>query len=140
MILDCPACAVRNRVPAVRLDELARCGRCQAELAPPSRPLAVDSSEDFDVLVGGCPLPVLVDYWAAWCGPCRAVAPELERLAATHQGKLVVAKVDTEALPNIAERFQIRSLPTLTLFRAGSPVKTVAGAMSAAQMQQAFGL
>lgn len=140
MVIECPACATRNRVPAVRLDELARCGRCQADLSPPARPLPVGTTDEFDVLVRGCPLPLLVDFWAAWCGPCRAVAPELEKLAAQKQGAVVIAKVDTEALPDVAARFQIRSIPTLMLFRGGEVAKTVAGAMPATQMMQTFGL
>jgi thioredoxin len=103
-------------------------------------PLAISSPADFDELTGQSDLPVLVDFWAAWCGPCRAVAPELEKLARQKRGALVVAKVDTEAVPALAARFGIRSIPTLMLFRAGKLQKQVAGAMSAPQLEQAFGL
>jgi thioredoxin len=103
-------------------------------------PLAINSPAEFDELTSQSSLPILVDFWAAWCGPCRAVAPELEKLARQKSGTLVVAKVDTEAVPALAARFGIRSIPTLMLFRDGKLEKQVAGAMSAPQLTQAFGL
>jgi thioredoxin 2 len=102
--------------------------------------LALRSAADFDELTQGSPLPVLVDFWAAWCGPCRAVAPELQKLAESRRGKLVVAKVDTESLPELSARYGIRSIPTLMLFRDGRMVEQVAGAMGAAQIAQRFGI
>jgi thioredoxin 2 len=140
MIVACPACDAKNRVPPQRLGDTAHCGRCKQTLAPLSAPLAVESPEAFEELTRESSLPVLVDFWAAWCGPCRAVAPELEKLARQKSGALVVAKVDTEALPQLAARFGIRSIPTLMLFRDGKLEKQVAGAMSAPQLTQAFGL
>lgn len=140
MIVECAACEAKNRVPAQRLSDTSHCGRCKAPLSPVSAPLAINSPAEFDELTGQADLPVLVDFWAAWCGPCRAVAPELEKLARHKQGSLVVAKVDTEAVPALAARFGIRSIPTLMLFRNGKLEKQVAGAMSAPQLTQAFGL
>lgn len=140
MIVACPACEAKNRVPPQRLGEAAHCGRCKASLAPLTAPIPLESSDAFDELTSGSSLPVLVDFWAAWCGPCRAVAPELEKLARQKSGALVVAKVDTEAVPQLAARYGIRSIPTLMLFRNGKLEKQVAGAMSAPQLAQAFGL
>jgi thioredoxin 2 len=99
-----------------------------------NRPIAVASAEDFDELVRDAPAPVLVDFWAAWCGPCRTVAPELEKIAKGHTGRLIVAKVDTEALPGVAGRFAIRSIPTMILFRGGKESARLSGAMPAGEI------
>ncbi len=109
-------------------------------MLPLAKPFAIASAEDFDELVRDAKLPVLVDFWAAWCGPCRAVAPELEKLAARRPGGVVVAKVDTEALPELSRRFGIQSIPTLLLFRAGHESKRVSGAMPASAIEQQLGL
>jgi thioredoxin 2 len=118
----------------------ARCPACKAALLPASRPIAVRNAADFDELVRTSPLPVLVDFWAAWCGPCRMVAPELEKIAGEHPGSVVVAKVDTQSLPEVAARFGIQSIPTLLLFRDGSEAKRVSGAMPARAILAQLGL
>ncbi len=117
MIVDCPSCSRPNRLPAARMGDKARCSACKASLLPPAHPIAVRSAQDLDELVGTAPAPVLIDFWAEWCGPCRTVAPELDQLAQQRAGRVIVAKVDTEALPHVAGRFGIRSIPTMILFR-----------------------
>src|SRR5882724_11006825 len=107
MTVTCPSCGSRNRVPATRLGDKAHCGNCKKDLLPMGKPAVVESASEFDELVGQAALPVLVDFWASWCPPCRAVAPEIEKLAEERAGQVVVAKVDTEALPEVAGRFGI---------------------------------
>jgi thioredoxin 2 len=131
MIVECPSCHRSNRLPAKRALEKAKCAACKTSLLPPARPLAIGSTQDFDELVRDAPVPVLVDFWADWCAPCRLVAPEMEKIAAERPGRVIVAKVDTEALPDVAARFQIQSLPTMALFRDGKEAERASGAMPA---------
>lgn len=140
MIVKCPQCSTSNRVPAARFASVARCGQCKAQVSPPDFPIAIASEADFDELVRDAQVPVVVDFWAAWCGPCRAVAPEIVSLAQTNSPRIVVAKVDTEALPSIAQRFAIRSIPTIIAFRAGKEAKRISGAMPAARMASELGV
>jgi thioredoxin 2 len=126
--LVCPSCGAKNRVPRQRLSESPDCGRCGAALMA-TKPMDL-SPEVFDRYVAGTELPVVVDCWAAWCGPCRTMAPQFEK-AAQALPMLRFVKLDTEAAPQQSARYAIRSIPTLLLFVGGREVARQAGAMPA---------
>ena len=130
LVLRCPQCGQRNRVSYESVGGLARCGQCHADLPPASAPIEVQSERVFNALVGQT-LPVLVDFWAPWCGPCKMVAPELVKVAAEGAGQWLVAKVNTEELPQLAQRFGISAIPTLVLLKGGHELARQAGAMPA---------
>jgi thioredoxin 2 len=135
MIVECSSCSTSNRLPARRARDKAKCAACKAAILPPVHPIALGSTEDFDELLRDAPGPILVDFWAEWCAPCRMVAPELEKVAAQRAGQVIVAKVDTEALPDVAARFAIRSIPTMILFRDGREAERLSGAMPASAIE-----
>lgn len=140
MIVECMSCGTKNRLPAARLEGGGKCGKCKELLAPPGKASVVESAADFDALIGSSLLPVLVDFWAPWCGPCRTVAPELERVASDRRGKVVVAKVNTDELPDVAGRFGISAIPTMILFSGGRESKRLQGAMRAPAILQGLAL
>lgn len=140
VLIHCPTCLRPNRAPAVRLGDHAKCAACKSALLPLLSPVAIGSSVDFDELVRDSPIPILVDFWAAWCGPCRMVAPELAKLASSRGGGLIVAKVDTEGLPELAARFRIQGIPTMVLFRDGKESTRLSGAMPANEIAAKLGL
>lgn len=135
VLIPCPSCGKTNRLPYASLHKTPRCAQCKTPLPRPTTPIEVPSADVFDALTGASSLPIVVDFWAPWCGPCHMVAPELEKVAADARGDFLVVKINTEALPDIAERFRIRSIPTMAVFRDGREVTRTAGARPAADIQ-----
>lgn len=126
IVLPCPACGALNRIPAARLAAGPTCGRCKGPLHG-DRPLEVDDDR-LDQLVRTSTVPVLVDFWAPWCGPCRTVAPHLEALARQEAGRLIVAKVNVDHHKRTAGRLGVQGIPTLAVYRGGTLQKSESGA------------
>jgi len=125
----CPACLAANRVPAARLGEDPKCGKCGAALLD-GAPVELGEAE-FEKFVARTGLPVLADFWAPWCGPCRAMAPQFERAARDLKERVRLVKVNTEEAPGLAQRYGIRAIPTLVLFKGGVEAKRMSGALDA---------
>lgn len=132
--INCPNCTATNRVPEERLAQHPQCGKCKKPLFV-GRPLELHPGNVAATLDKN-DIPVLVDCWAPWCGPCKSFAPVFEQAAKILEPRLRLAKLNTEAVPSIAQRWAIRSIPTLILFKQGKEVKRVSGAMSLPQLQQ----
>ncbi len=135
LVFRCASCGALNRIALVVPDRQPVCGRCKAELDTAGAPAQVDLAA-LQIAVGSSPAPVLVDFWAPWCAPCRAFAPVLQRFAREQAGKVVVLKLDTEAHPDAAARFAIQAIPTLVAFRDGREVQRVSGALPLEELRR----
>ena len=128
-LIRCPACGANNRVQGELLNQKLApvCGRCKAPLVAGSQPIAVTDAS-FPEMVEASPLPVLVDFWAAWCGPCRLIAPVIDQLAAEFAGRARIVKLNIDENPRTATRFGVSSIPTLLIFKDGREVDRIVGA------------
>ncbi len=127
--LPCPHCGANNRLPAARIDDAPNCGKCGQPLLQ-GQPLDLDD-HNFDAVVGATRLPVLVDFWAAWCGPCQMMAPAFKQAGAQLQGRALLVKVNSDDSPGLSQRFGIRSIPTLVQLKSGRETARQAGAVPA---------
>jgi thioredoxin 2 len=136
LVLACPKCGQRNRMVYERLGHKFRCAQCHTELSSPGQPIEVRKESVFQAVTGQSSLPVLVDFWAPWCGPCRMVAPEVAKVASEGPGRWIVAKVNTEELPGLAQRLRINAIPLMAVFKGGRELARKPGTMPASAIRQ----
>jgi thioredoxin 2 len=135
VIVTCTGCGSANRLAFPLLNRTTRCARCKTSLPAPDVPLEVGDTAAFEAVAAQSVLPLIVDFWAPWCGPCRMVAPELERVARTNAGRYLVVKVNTDAVTDVAARFSIRSIPTLAIVFGGRELGRVTGVRPASEIE-----
>ena len=135
VIVECPSCHQKNRLAYSRLPDKTQCGKCKAELPNIGAPVEVTTPAEFDSLISASAIPVVVDFWAPWCGPCRMVAPEIEKVASRTAGQFLVVKVNTDAVAGVGDRLAIRSIPTMAVFRNGREIARTSGARPAKEIE-----
>jgi len=134
IILPCPACGTANRIVYAKAASQGRCGTCKADLPLVSSPVEITNIEAFTALVSQSPLPVVIDFWAPWCGPCQMMAPEFAKAAAQASGEALFVKVNTDEQPQIAGQFRIQGIPAFALIRGGKVTAQTSGFQPAARL------
>ena len=140
IILSCPACGSANRIAYARLGQQGRCGTCKGELPFPLLPVEVSSEEVFTNLIAQSALPVIVDFWSQWCGPCKMMAPEFSKAARNASGRAILAKVNTEKLPGISNTQRIQGIPAFIIYRDGAEADRTTGFQPAERLLSWAGL
>jgi thioredoxin 2 len=135
VVTTCQSCGKANRTRYAALGKTTRCGSCRTDLPPPAEAIEIPDSAAFDAAAAESGLPLLVDFWAPWCGPCRMVAPELERVARANAGRYLVVKVNTDVVADVAARFAIRSIPTLAIVFGGREIDRLTGVRPASEIE-----
>jgi thioredoxin 2 len=136
VLVGCKSCGTMNRLKYGSLERATKCGKCQAALPFPAEPIEAGTAQLFDAVINHASVPVVVDFWATWCGPCHMMAPEIDKVAQRTAGRALVLKVDTDSNPELSQRYQIRSIPTVAIFVDGAEATRAAGVQSAATIEQ----
>ena len=136
ILMACDSCGTTNRLKYESLERATKCGKCQAALRFPDKPINVEGAQQFDAAINNASVPVVVDFWAEWCGPCHMMAPEIDKVAQRSTGRALVLKVDTDRNPELSQRYQIRSIPTIAVFHGGREATRASGVQPAANIEQ----
>lgn len=139
VLISCSSCAAQNRLKYSSLERATKCGKCGTPLPFPAEPIEAPNAPLFDAATSQSSVPVVVDFWAVWCGPCRMMEPEIDKVAEHTAGKSLVLKVNTDANPELSQRYQIRGIPTIVIFSAGKEATRASGVQPAASIERMIG-